>query len=130
MIFIDTSAFVGIHDSKDLHYEASQRIIRLLIDQEAQLVTSSYILAESYTVISQKAGKDKAISFKEDFDPRIRVIRIDEALEESAWSIFKVIKSKNVSYIDCTSFAVMKNYNISQAFAFDEDFEKAGFELL
>ena len=130
MIFVDTSAFVALRNPADPHHKKALEIALELDRQEADLTTSNYVLAETYTVISQKVSKEKSIAFKEDFDPRIRVIRIDEALEESAWSIFKVIKSKNVSYIDCTSFAVMKNYNISQAFAFDEDFEKAGFELL
>lgn len=130
MIFVDTSAFVAIHDSKDPHYESSQKIIKTLIPQKASLITTNYVLAESYTVISQKVGKDKVISFKVGFDPSIRIVRVDEELEEAAWQIFKEIKSKNVSFIDCTSFAIMKSYGVREAFAFDEDFKRAGFRLL
>ena len=130
MIFIDTSAFVAINDFQDPHYNKAIRIIKHLITQGASLITSSYILTECYTVISQKAGKAQAIFFKENFDPRIRIIRIDESLEEVAWEIFKEIKSKNVSYVDCTSLAIMKTFNIKQAFAFDDDFKRLGFSLL
>ena len=130
MIFVDTSAFVAIHDSKDPHYDSSQKIIEKLIPQKASLITTNYVLTESYTVISQKVGKDKAISFKESFDPSILIVRVEEELEEAAWQIFKEIKSKNVSFIDCTSFAIMKSYGVREAFAFDEDFKKAGFRLL
>ena len=130
MIFVDTSAFVAIHDSKDPHYDSSQKIIEKLIPQKASLITTNYVLTESDTVISQKVGKDKAISFKESFDPSILIVRVEEELEEAAWQIFKEIKSKNVSFIDCTSFAIMKSYGVREAFAFDEDFKKAGFRLL
>lgn len=130
MIFIDTSAFVALRNPADPNHKKALKLSLNLETAQARLLTSNYILAETYTVISQKVGKPQAISFKEDFDPSIQITRVDENLEEMAWEIFKEIKSKNISYVDCTSFAIMRTFNIKQAFAFDDDFKKAGFSLL
>ena len=130
MIFVDTSAFVALNNPRDPHHENSLELSLKLEGQLAPLVTTNYILAESYTVISQKVDKETSVYFKENFDPRIKIVRVSEELEEIAWQIFKKIISKNVSYIDCTSFAVMRSLGVTQAFAYDEDFRKEGFKLL
>ena len=130
MIFIDTSAFVALRNPADPNHKKALKFSLKLEAAQSQLLTSNYVLAETYTVISQKVGKPQAISFKEDFDPSIQTTRVDENLEEVAWKIFKEIESKNVSYVDCTSFAIMKTFNIKQAFSFDEDFKRLGFSLL
>ncbi|MEX0616990.1 MAG: PIN domain-containing protein [Candidatus Woykebacteria bacterium] len=122
MIFVDTSAFVALRSPADPNHKKAHEVAFQLEKREDSLITTNYILAETYTVISQKVSKDRLIAFGEEFDPRIKLISIDEDLEGAAWKIFKGIKSKNVSY--CTSFAVMRYYNIDQSFAFDEDFEK------
>jgi len=36
----------------------------------------------------------------------------------------------NVSFIDCTSFALMRERGITTAFSFDEHFTRQGFVLL
>ena len=130
MIFVDTSAFVALNNPEDPHHRKSLQVSLNLEKEPTAFLTTNYILAESYTVISQKVNKEASVYFKENLDPRIRIVRADESLEETAWEIFKEIKSKNVSYIDCTSFAVMKAFNIKKAFAFDDDFKRLGFSLL
>jgi predicted nucleic acid-binding protein len=35
-----------------------------------------------------------------------------------------------LSLVDCVSFVLMRKYRITTAFAFDEDFEREGFQLL
>jgi len=130
MIFVDTSAFVALNNPEDPHHRKSLQVSLNLEKEPTAFLTTNYILAESYTVISQKVNKEASVYFKENLDPRIRIVRADESLEETAWEIFKEIKSKNVSYVDCTSFAVMKAFNIRQAFAFDDDFKRLGFSLL
>ncbi|MEX0622120.1 MAG: PIN domain-containing protein [Candidatus Woykebacteria bacterium] len=130
MIFVDTSAFVALNNPKDPHHKKSLQVSLNLEKESAPFFTTNYILAESYTVISQKVDKEASVYFRENLDLRIRIVRVGESLEETAWEIFKETRSKNVSYVDCTSFAAMKAFNIKRAFAFDDDFKRAGFSLL
>jgi predicted nucleic acid-binding protein len=53
-----------------------------------------------------------------------------ETLIKKAWDIFDNFQDKNFSFIDCSSFAVMKELNIQKAFAFDRHFEQFGFEII
>ena len=45
-------------------------------------------------------------------------------------SIFCRYKDKELSFTDCTSFAIMEKFGIKNAFAFDEDFDKMEYMVL
>jgi len=42
--------------------------------------------------------------------------------------LFRAIPSKNVSYADCISFAIVEQYNIRWVLSFDIHFKKQGFK--
>jgi len=44
--------------------------------------------------------------------------------------IFKQYQDKDFSFVDCMSFAIMNQQNLSQAFTFDQHFAPAGFEMV
>ena len=54
----------------------------------------------------------------------------DHTLEEEAERILTRFFDQDFSFADAVSFAVMRQRNISAAFAFDRHFLTAGFELL
>ena len=58
----------------------------------------------------------------------IRVIWVDRLIEELAWQKFLQYDDKDISMVDCTSFAVMEQWGISTAFTFDRHFLQAGFQ--
>ena len=129
-IFVDTSAFVAIENDEELNYFLAQSILEKVDSSKATLVTSNYVIAETLTVLSQRVSKKVAIKFQEEDVPALEVIRIEKSTEEVAFEIFKKLDSKNVSFVDCTSFALMKQFGITTAFTFDKDFKKQGFKLL
>ena len=47
-----------------------------------------------------------------------------------ALNVYERLEDARLSFTDCVSFAVMRALEISAAFAFDRDFERAGFRLL
>ena len=57
----------------------------------------------------------------------VRVFWIDEGLFEKALVIFQKSDRKSWSFTDCTSFALMQELSISEAFTFDRHFREAGF---
>jgi predicted nucleic acid-binding protein len=54
---------------------------------------------------------------------------VDLALHDRAISWLKARSGKVPSLVDAVSFAVMRERGIREAFAFDEDFQRAGFRL-
>lgn len=127
MIFIDSNVFIAIRNTHHPLHEKALRTSSIISDN---LITTNIVIAETLTVLSMRVNKLIAIEFgKEIIKQDIRIVHIDEHYHQKAWEIFQKIKSKNVSFFDCTSFAVMESLGIKKAFSFDEDFEKYGFEL-
>ncbi len=59
--------------------------------------------------------------------PRVRVVHVGEALEDEAFSWLRQRDEREYSFVDATSFAVMRELEIEEALAFDGDFAAAGF---
>lgn len=59
--------------------------------------------------------------------PDTEVIHVDDALEADAWRWLRSRSERDYSFVDATSFAVMRRRRIREALAFDGDFNAAGF---
>jgi predicted nucleic acid-binding protein len=59
--------------------------------------------------------------------PRIALQRIDENLEDQSWAWLQAHDERPYSFVDATSFALMRKLRIREALAFDGDFAAAGF---
>lgn len=55
--------------------------------------------------------------------PLVRVTAVDE---RKAWKLFKGYSDKRFSFVDCSSFVLMRRLGIRTAFAFDQDFRQFG----
>ena len=123
-IFIDTSFFCAFYNDKDSQFKKSLSHIDIL--NTHNIYTSNFILLESYTVISQRVSKQIAVEFGETIKnvSKIKIIEIDNSLELDTWEIFKIVQNKNMSYVDCSTIAVMKENSIKQILTFDKHFQK------
>ena len=65
MIFVDTSAFLAIENLRDNYYRKAVALRDTLLKAGKLLVTSDYIMDESYTVIRFRAGHHIAVQFGE-----------------------------------------------------------------
>lgn len=57
----------------------------------------------------------------------VRVEHVTADLEEQAWEWLVRHDEREYSFVDATSFAVMRKKGIQNAYAFDGDFSAAGF---
>lgn len=74
-----------------------------------------------------KSGREAAVRGGEKLleSPRVRVVHINEELQEASWRIFRKVEHKNISFVDCSTIAVMKVEDIARLLTFDtEDFGK------
>jgi len=60
----------------------------------------------------------------------IDIVHVAPEIESQAWEIFKKYSDKSFSFTDCTSFAIMQQLEINQAFTFDSHFIQFGFQTL
>lgn len=130
MIFIDTSAFYALYKIDDKHHQKALKIAQNIFRSTDEHITTNIIITECLTLISMRVSKEKSLQLgKMILGSMMRIVFIDQPYHQKAFDIFQKIKDKDVSFADCTSFAVMESLGIKKAFSFDEDFEKYGFEL-
>lgn len=129
-IFIDTSAFLALEDESDQYHEmALQFREQVLRKRRYELITTSYILDETLTLIRFRISIKASIDFSKKIRKSkvVKIARVSREIEEKALDIFERYDDKDFSFTDCVSFVVMQENGIKEAFAFDEHFNQMGF---
>jgi hypothetical protein len=122
-VFIDTSAFCALAIPKDQHNHRAKTLYRQIQERKAIIHSSDYVMDETYTLLKSRSSHATSVKFMEEIsNSNIIILRITEAIEESAKIIFKKFKDKKLSFTDCTSFALINQFDIEVIFAFDEHF--------
>ena len=66
----------------------------------------------------------------DDMLPIVTVVMLDETLHANAIATLLGANRRNLSLVDCTSFALMRQRGTVRAFAFDQHFAEQGFQLV
>lgn len=124
MIFVDASFYVSLLKPTDGNHETAVALARK--HGMAPKLTSQAVLGEVATVGSQRFSKEATIVFIEDIlrGRTTTVLFETHELATRAWEIFKKVKSKNISWVDCYSRAIIEAYKIETVLTFDKDFQK------
>lgn len=132
MIFVDTSAFFALIDrDDDAHALARQTWTALLsANTPALLLTSSYVIVESFALTQARLGLAAARVLHDDILPVVSVHWVLEQDHAAAVSALLAAHRRRLSLVDCCSFQVMRRLGIRRAFAFDQHFAEHGFELV
>lgn len=129
-VYADTSALYAVMDSTEAnHKPATAEWIRLL-EAGDQIICNSYVLLETHALVQHRLGIEAARALHEDVFPVLSVEWIDEMTHREAVSAMLVAGRRDLSLVDCSSFATMRRLGIRKAFALDEHFREQGFELL
>jgi uncharacterized protein len=127
LIFVDTSFWLGFHLPRDAHNAAALSLMRQVSDES--LVTSNHVRGETWTFLRRKAWHGAAVTFLDALErtERVRVEWVSRDLEDSALRWLRRHDERAYSFVDATSFALMRSLRITDALAFDGDFAVAGF---
>ena len=130
-LFVDTGAWFALADKSDQYHSRAVKVYPELLSSFHHLTTTNLVIAETYILIRHTIGYQPAIRFLSSIAASPRVIKIysDNVLEEAAEYILRQYQDQDFSYTDAVSFAVMKQYEIIEAFSFDRHFVIAGFTL-
>lgn len=125
--FADTSFWFGLYTRADARHGAAATLWRSSTDR---VLTSNLVLGETWTLLLlRRTAHDRAVELLDAIvqSPRVEVARIDESDEERAWSWLRSHDERPYSFVDATSYALMRRRRIHEALAFDGDFSAAGF---
>jgi predicted nucleic acid-binding protein len=135
-LFVDTSGWIEVfkkHKLPRTHNKAREMWNRVLVEA-CPIITTNYVITE----FIGRGGKacnlnreellnavDKILKF-----PTIEVVHIGEYNHAAAITFLRGYLDKEWSLVDATSFNVMRQRGIVEAFATDYDFVQAGFKKL
>jgi predicted nucleic acid-binding protein len=128
--FVDTSAFLAVLDADDAQHTRASRVWSGLVGGEADLLTTSYVLVETFALAQARLGLGAARLLNDDVVPILRVTWVDEALHRAAMTALLTAQRRELSLVDCVSFEVMRRLGSDRAFAFDRHFRQQGFTLI
>jgi len=134
--FVDSNIWIAWFNKKDIDHEKAKKMIQSF-PPDIPLLTSNLVIYEVLTVLSMRAGHKKALKFGKWFFPlvfygAIGEVLIDEAIEHQTWALFRNIKRKDISFADCASVIVAKEYGANYILTFDQHFRlfEKDFDLL
>lgn len=122
-IFADSNFFIGLFNPADSLHKKAINTVQRLDKTKVQVYFSNLIFSEVVTVLSQKTGKKVAVEAGEELlkPDKYSIVHVGEDLSVLTWDIFQGISKKNMSFVDCSSIAIMQTEGINKFLTFDEE---------
>ncbi len=132
VIFVDTSAWYALAVADDVSHAPAIGFFKVISSGEfGKMITTDYILAETYTLLRIKKGTELVARFAESVasSSNVKTLWISEG--DFSLSLEKLLKynDKMLSFVDCSSSVAMDALGITDVFAFDSDFKTLGYTL-
>jgi len=124
--FVDTSFWIALRFRRDARHHAAREIWEA---GTGPLLTTPLVVGETWTFLTRRAGYGPAVQFLDAVEKlsRLTVRHVDDDAESEAWRWLRRHDERHYSFVDATSFNLMRRLRIREALAFDGDFSAAGF---
>jgi predicted nucleic acid-binding protein len=132
-VFFDTWGWLAIAHRDDQRHDQAAAFYRDFLLSGGVPLTTDYILAETISLLrARTAGTERFIDglLAAERTGKVRIERIGEERWQAAWKLSKKFADKpDISFVDLTSFVVMKELRISEALTADKHYELVGMGL-
>lgn len=128
--FLDTSAILALFDADDPRHPEVDSAWKRLILLDEPLVSSNYILVETLALVQRRLGMDAVQTVQRDIVPLLEIEWLTQEIHQAAMAAFLRASRRRLSFVDCSSFEVMKRRGITRALAVDGHFDEHGFEQI
>ncbi len=131
-LFADAGYWVALLYPRDQHHVRATVVAAEL--GEAKVVTTQMVLTETFNALSRtgQQGRQYVAEMLSELenDPDIEVVPQTDAQFHAAVERYAERLDQDWSLTDCASFLLMEERGITDALAYDRDFEQAGFVAL
>ena len=132
LVFVDTVAWIALANTRDSLHEAARATFKRISDSDTSFITSEFILIELGNALSSPDLRSRTAGFIRSLSEStsIEIIPSSTKLFNRGLDLFASRLDKNWGLVDCTSFVIMADRYIAEAFTQDHHFEQAGFTTL
>jgi len=128
-VFVDTSGLYALVDGASAEHPAAAAEWQRLRSSATTLRTHNYVVLETIALLQHRLGVGAAADLLRNFAPVLSVRFVDRELDSRAATSLLAAGRRKVSLVDWTSFEVMWDEGLAEAFAFDNHFAEQGFTL-
>ena len=133
-VFVDTGGWIAMAVVRDRFHKQAASYYRKPSREKVPLITSNYVLVETYIRIRYDDGHAKALRFHSLIQEAIKAGRlylewVTPTIHQKAWDIFEDYTDQVFSFVDCTSFVIAGDAGVKEVFGFDQNFSTMGFIL-
>lgn len=133
-LFVDTSGWGHLVDRRQMHHQQTAFLYRSARQQGDKIITTNYVIAELVALLSSplRISRPDIVAFINGLksSPYVEIAHIDPDLDSQAWQLLVNRQDKAWSLVDCASFVLMQQRNITEALTTNHHFEQAGFVRL
>ncbi len=131
-VFLDTAYAIALSSEKDEYHERAIDLAGKLEQANTRLITTRAVQLEIGNALSKQRYRHAAVQLLDslDADPTVEIITLSETLYAQAFQLYRERLDKEWGLVDCISFVVMMERNITEALTTDEHYQQAGFRVL
>jgi len=131
-VFLDTSFLIALVIAKDEHHRRAFDLANQIEETKTEIVTTQAVILEIGNALSKLKYRQSVVGMIErlESDPNISIVSLTNGLYNQAFKLFRNRPDKEWGLIDCVSFIVMREQEITDALTADEHFIQAGFRAL
>jgi len=128
-IFVDTLFLVALINRRDQYHQQARELADRF--NGYPLLTTDAILLEFGNALARNY-KNEAVDLIEYFlsAEEAEIFRLTPELFDKAFALYKSYRDQSWGLVDCISFVVMREANVTQALTCDRHFIQAGFQTL
>jgi uncharacterized protein len=131
-VFLDTSYAIALASAHDQYHLPALNLAIGMMTQQTRIITTRAILLEIGNSLARPQLRERSIAMltQLDSDSQITVVELSRELYQQAFVLYQSRLDKAWGIVDCISFVVMGEYQLTQALTADLHFQQAGFQPL
>ncbi len=133
MILVDSGAWYALSDPQERHHgHATALFTRLTKGEFGRILTTDFVLDETYTLLRMRLGTGAVAKLRDllKHSSSLQMLRVSDLDFDHAVDLMLAHGDKRWSLTDCTSFVLMRELEVANAFTFNHNFSEAGFRIL
>jgi predicted nucleic acid-binding protein len=132
LVYVDAAGWIALVNLRDALHTEAVRIYKQRLQEQCHFATASVVLLEVGNWLSPAPLRGLAIDLLQRIEQssRIEVVHVTRELYAEGWQLYSNRLDKDWGMIDCISFVIMQERNLTEALTSDHHFEQAGFKVL